>query len=194
MQDAVRTLRKTGELDNTLILFTTDNAFLLGEHRYLRKDVPYEQAMRTPLMMRGPGVPAGQTRDQTVTLVDLAPTLVDVARATPTIEMDGRSLMPVARDDAAGHETVLHPGRPQRGQGDAGRLGVARRPDQPLHLRAVPQTPASSSSTTGSSTPPSSRTSPTTRRTRAIRQELEARTALLSTCSGEQCNVTFGPL
>ena len=59
----VRTLAETGELDNTLILFTSDNGYLLGEHRYIRKDVPYEQALRTPLLVRGPGVPAGVTRD-----------------------------------------------------------------------------------------------------------------------------------
>ncbi len=193
VQDAVHTLRKTGELDNTLILFTTDNAFLLGEHRYLRKDVPYEQAMRTPLMMRGPGIPAGQTRDQTVTLVDLAPTLVDVARATPTIEMDGRSLMPVARDDAAGHETVLIQAGPSgdkempAGWGwrgvrtsrytyvqypNTGFVELYDRLVDPAELENVADDPAYAS----------------------IRQELEARTALLSTCRGEQCNATFGPL
>jgi arylsulfatase A-like enzyme len=107
VRSTVDTLRDVGELDNTLIVFTTDNGYLLGEHRYVRKDVPYEPALRTPLLVRGPGVPAGVTRSQVVTLVDLAPTFVSAAQATPTHLMDGRSMLPVIRSNAPGHQTVL---------------------------------------------------------------------------------------
>jgi hypothetical protein len=52
-------LQDSGELDNTLVIFTSDNGYLLGEHRSARKNLPYEPSLRVPLLMRGPSVPAG---------------------------------------------------------------------------------------------------------------------------------------
>ena len=97
----VRTLRRTGELDNTLIVFTSDNGFFHGEHRIaFGKLLPYEPSIQVPLIMRGPGVPAGQRRDQLVENVDVTPTILDAARAKgdPSIPPDGRSLFPLMRD------------------------------------------------------------------------------------------------
>ena len=55
------TLARTGELDNTLIVYTSDNGFMHGEHRALAEKVlPYEESIRVPLVMRGPGVPRGR--------------------------------------------------------------------------------------------------------------------------------------
>ena len=57
----VRTLRKTGQLKNTLIVFLSDNGWLQGQHRITGdKYLPYEESLRIPLILRGPGVPAGQ--------------------------------------------------------------------------------------------------------------------------------------
>jgi N-acetylglucosamine-6-sulfatase len=109
----VKELRATGELDNTLIIFTSDNGFLLGEHRLLTKNVPYQQSLGVPLLMRGPGVPRGVTRHQFALMIDLAPTIADVARARPDLKVDGTSLMPSIRENRPLRETVLIQAGPQ---------------------------------------------------------------------------------
>jgi N-acetylglucosamine-6-sulfatase len=95
----VDTLRVEGELDNTLILFTSDNGFFHGEHRVqLGKVLVYEPSIRVPLIMRGPGVPEGERRRQLVTNADLAPTILEAAGATAGKTQDGRSLFPLLED------------------------------------------------------------------------------------------------
>jgi arylsulfatase A-like enzyme len=93
----VSRLRRTGELANTVIVFTSDNGFLLGEHRLTAKTVLYEESAGVPLVMRGPGIPGGVRRTQLAANVDLAPTILDLANAQPRRVMDGRSLLPLAR-------------------------------------------------------------------------------------------------
>lgn len=111
--DLVNTLRRTGELDNTYIFFTSDNGFLLGEHHLLTKNVPYRQSLRVPLIVRGPGVPKGVVRSQRSLMIDLAPTFAELAGATPLVTVDGVSLLPTIRDDAPLRETVLIQAGPQ---------------------------------------------------------------------------------
>jgi N-acetylglucosamine-6-sulfatase len=96
----VDALRSAGELDNTLILFTSDNGFFHGEHRVpYGKVMVYEPSIRVPLILRGPGVPAGERRRQLVTNADLAPTILEAAGAVPAGRVpDGRSLFPLMRD------------------------------------------------------------------------------------------------
>jgi N-acetylglucosamine-6-sulfatase len=95
----VDTLRAERELDNTLILFTSDNGFFHGEHRVaLGKVLVYEPSIRVPLIMRGPGVPEGERRRQLVTNADLAPTILEAAGAKPGKPQDGRSLFPLLED------------------------------------------------------------------------------------------------
>jgi len=97
--EIVAALRRSGELDRTLILFTSDNGFFHGEHRVpAGKVFVYEPSIRVPLIMRGPGVPAGERRGQLVTNADLAPTILDVAGARAERTQDGRSLFPLLRD------------------------------------------------------------------------------------------------
>jgi len=104
----VADLKEAGEYRDTLIIFTSDNGFLMGEHRYTGKTFPYEESVRVPLLMAGARVPAGEVRDQTVTMVDLAPTILDAAGAMPGRVSDGMSLLPVARSaSAAAWDTVL---------------------------------------------------------------------------------------
>ena len=63
----VEALRRTGELENTLIVFMSDNGFMHGEHRALAEKVlPYEESIRIPLVMRGPGVPRGRLDERLV--------------------------------------------------------------------------------------------------------------------------------
>ncbi len=95
----VDTLRAERELDNTLILFTSDNGFFHGEHRVqLGKVLVYEPSIRVPLIMRGPGVPEGAHRGQLVTNADLAPTILEAAGARPGKPQDGRSLFSLLDD------------------------------------------------------------------------------------------------
>ena len=95
----VRALTQVGELANTLVVFTSDNGFYHGEHRIpIGKVLLYEPAVRVPLLMRGPGIPRGVRLAQGVVNVDLATTLVEAARATPTRTLDGTSLLSMIRD------------------------------------------------------------------------------------------------
>jgi N-acetylglucosamine-6-sulfatase len=92
-------LRQAGELDDTLVIFTSDNGFFHGEHRMpSEKMLVYEPSIRVPLIIRGPGVPVGAERRQLVTNADLAPTILDVADASPTKPQDGSSLLPLLAD------------------------------------------------------------------------------------------------
>ena len=92
----VRTLRNNGQLDNTYIFFTSDNGYHMGQHRMLpAKYTPYETDVRVPLLVRGPGVPAGRTVDAFTLNVDFAPTFAEIAGATLREPVDGRSLVPL---------------------------------------------------------------------------------------------------
>ena len=101
-------LRAAGELGRTLVVFTSDNGYLAGQHRLAHgKANIYEPAIRVPLMVRGPGVPRGVRRHQLVGNVDLAPTILDAAGATAGRAQDGRSLLPLARNPRRGRRRSL---------------------------------------------------------------------------------------
>lgn len=88
-------LRAAGELDNTYIFFTSDNGYHFGEHRInLGKRTVYEEAVRIPLAVRGPGVPSGQTVEQMALNIDFAPTIAELAGVSTPAFVDGRSLAP----------------------------------------------------------------------------------------------------
>ena len=91
-------LRASGELENTYIVFTSDNGFQLGAHRMDHgKGDAYEESVRVPLLVRGPGVPAGRRVDAMVLNIDLAPTLAELAGARAADFVDGRSFAPFLR-------------------------------------------------------------------------------------------------
>ena len=94
-------------------MFTADNGFFHGEHRIQSgKNRVYEEAVRVPLVIRGPGVPEGVTIDDLAINADLAPTVVDAAGATAGLTADGRSLLPFAAhpDRFHGRELLLEKG------------------------------------------------------------------------------------
>jgi N-acetylglucosamine-6-sulfatase len=94
----VNALDAAGELDDTLIVFTSDNGFFHGEHRVPNgKVLVYEPSVRVPLILRGPGVPRGALRHQLVTNADLAPTILAATGARATKPRDGRPLQPLLR-------------------------------------------------------------------------------------------------
>lgn len=88
----VRMLRRTGELDNTYIVFTSDNGHQLGEHRWLGKTLGYEESLRVPLLMMGPDLPRGVHVTEPVALVDLPRTIAQWTGTTPARTPDGISL------------------------------------------------------------------------------------------------------
>ncbi|MFL5846238.1 MAG: sulfatase [Solirubrobacteraceae bacterium] len=91
-------LKRTHQLDNTMIVFLSDNGWLQGQHRVPGdKYLPYEESLRVPFVLRGPGVPKGRTVSGQVANIDFAPTLLDAARATAGRKVDGVSLLPIAR-------------------------------------------------------------------------------------------------
>src|SRR3954453_16304875 len=97
--DLVGILRKTHQLNNTVILFVSDNGWMQGEHRIPGdKYLPYEESLRVPLILRGPGIPKGRTVHGQVSNIDFAATLVDAANAQAGRVQDGVSLLPVAKD------------------------------------------------------------------------------------------------
>ncbi len=83
--------------DNTLVIFTSDNGFYLGEHHLSDKRSAYEESIRIPLIARLPGViPAGSTSENLVLNIDLAPTIIDIAlQQEPGLDMHGLSLRPL---------------------------------------------------------------------------------------------------
>ncbi|XP_077977089.1 N-acetylglucosamine-6-sulfatase-like isoform X2 [Glandiceps talaboti] len=99
VEGVVNTLQDKKLLDNTYIVFSSDNGYHLGQFSMPRdKRQLYEFDIRVPLIIRGPGVPAGKTSDEPVLNIDLAPTFVEMSGHEVPSNVDGRSLM-----------TLLHP-------------------------------------------------------------------------------------
>lgn len=114
----VAELRRQKQLKRTLILFTSDNGYLEGQHRVPEgKHLAYEPSVRVPLIVRGPAVPRGLRLLQPAANVDLAPTIVQLARARAGLPPDGRSLVPLLRDPTLewGRDILL-----EHGPGSAG--------------------------------------------------------------------------
>ncbi|MDQ4062674.1 MAG: sulfatase [Actinomycetota bacterium] len=97
----VEELEAAGELDNTYIIFTSDNGYLLGEHRNSdQKDRPYEESARVPLFVRGPGITPETQVDDLVLNNDLVPTFAEFAGVElGEEETDGRSLLPLLQGE-----------------------------------------------------------------------------------------------
>lgn len=92
----VAELHESGELDETYIVFTSDHGYHMGQHR-LRpgKARAYEEDIRIPLYVRGPGVPEGRTLEHKVLNLDFAPTFAELGRAPVPTSVDGRSFVPL---------------------------------------------------------------------------------------------------
>jgi arylsulfatase A-like enzyme len=104
----VKILRQTDQLKNTIIVFVSDNGWLQGEHRITGdKFLPYEESLRVPLIIRGPGVPKDQEVRGQVSNIDFAPTLLDLADAKPGRTMDGVSLLPTIEDPSRRPDRAL---------------------------------------------------------------------------------------
>ncbi|MCB0875805.1 MAG: sulfatase [Solirubrobacterales bacterium] len=101
VKEMIKTLRETHQLKNTVIMFLSDNGWLQGEHRVPGdKYLPYDESLKVPLIIRGPGIPKGEKVTGQISNVDFAPTLLDFANAAAGRTMDGVSLIPTMKDPA----------------------------------------------------------------------------------------------
>jgi N-acetylglucosamine-6-sulfatase len=94
----ITTLRHTNQLDNTYIIFASDNGYYFGEHRRIDKSLAYEESIRIPLVIRGPDVPA-QKVNHLVLNNDFAPTVAQLAGVDPPGFVDGKSFVPLLRTE-----------------------------------------------------------------------------------------------
>ena len=84
--------------DNTIVLLFSDHGYHLGEKNTFQKQSLWERANKVPLIVAGPGLPRGETRQQTVGLIDIYPTLVDLAGLPANPANEGKSLKPILAD------------------------------------------------------------------------------------------------
>lgn len=119
-------LDETGLAENTVVIYTTDNGWYLGDLGLYDKRFMYEPGLRVPLIARGPGIHPGATPDAFVVNIDLAPTFLDLAGLPIPDSMQGKSLAPLLRgetpagwrqsvyyryyDDPGAHDTRAHYG------------------------------------------------------------------------------------
>jgi N-acetylglucosamine-6-sulfatase len=96
-------LQETGQLDRTIIVYTSDNGYLMGEHGVIdQKRWAYDPSIRVPLLVRYPPlIAAGSVREQLVLNVDLAPTLLELAGVKSVVPMHGQSFVPFLRNAQA---------------------------------------------------------------------------------------------
>jgi arylsulfatase A-like enzyme len=92
-------LDREGLADDTIVIYTTDNGWYLGDLGLYDKRFMYEPGLRVPLLARGPGIRAGIIPDQPVANIDLAPTFLDLAGLPVPESMQGRSLAPLLRGE-----------------------------------------------------------------------------------------------
>ncbi|MGH9720513.1 MAG: sulfatase-like hydrolase/transferase [Bryobacteraceae bacterium] len=94
-------LRQTGREENTIVVFAGDNGLALGQHGLFGKQNVYEHSVRVPLILRGPGVPRARKCDSMVYLLDIYPTLCELAGITAPPTLEGASLVALLRDSKA---------------------------------------------------------------------------------------------
>jgi arylsulfatase A-like enzyme len=94
-------LAETGRADNTLVIFAGDNGLALGSHGLLGKQNLYEHSVRVPLVIRGPGIQRGLRSEALCYLLDLFPTVCELAGVAIPATVEGQSLAPVLQGKAA---------------------------------------------------------------------------------------------
>ena len=95
----VARLDELDQLNNTIIVFTSDHGDYMGAHRLMLKGIPaFDDVYRVPLVLAGPGIPAGRQVEPIVSLLDLAPTLTQLTTGSE-FSCHGRSLLPLFEPD-----------------------------------------------------------------------------------------------
>ncbi|MCC2686464.1 MAG: hypothetical protein K0R75_3363 [Paenibacillaceae bacterium] len=99
----LQALERRGIADNTYIIFASDHGEMLGDHGLFQKSVPYEAAIHVPLIVAGPGIAANQVSDEMVELIDLNPTVCEMAGLPRQQNIDGRSFLGLLTGETDGH-------------------------------------------------------------------------------------------
>ena len=95
-------LEKTGRAENTYIIYTADHGLAVGSHGLLGKQSLYEHSMGAPLIIAGLGIPAGKSSDALVYLLDLFPTIAELADVPLPKGVEGKSLVPIIKGTSTG--------------------------------------------------------------------------------------------
>jgi arylsulfatase A-like enzyme len=103
----VEALKKSGQYEQTIIVFASDHGLAIGSHGLFGKQNLYEHSMRAPLILAGPGVPRGRSSDAMCYLLDIFPTIGELAGVSPPEGNEGKSLAPVLRGRASQHREVI---------------------------------------------------------------------------------------
>ncbi|MFW6313537.1 MAG: sulfatase, partial [Spirochaetota bacterium] len=102
------TLERRGLLENTVVVFTSDHGEMLGDHGMYTKSVAYEGATHIPLVIAGPGVRSGAVSDALLGLIDLNPTVCELAGLEPQPGIDAVSLVPVLAGEREEHRDSVY--------------------------------------------------------------------------------------
>lgn len=101
-------LKAKGLDKNTIIVYTSDQGFFLGEHGWFDKRWMYEESFRTPLIVKGPGIVKGRQTHSLVQNLDFAQTLLDLAGLPQPADMQGKSFAPVLKGKKGGHDALYY--------------------------------------------------------------------------------------
>lgn len=104
--DLLDTIESRGQLENTVIVLAGDNGLAVGQHGLLGKQCCYDHSLHVPLLISGPGVPVGRSRELCY-LIDIFPTLCELCGIDTPATVEGRSLMPVMKGENAGARDEL---------------------------------------------------------------------------------------
>ncbi|WP_107764579.1 sulfatase family protein [Nocardioides terrigena] len=199
VDDAVKhlvdTLRETGELDNTYIVFTSDNGYALGEHRFTGKDRLSDEILDVPLVVRGPGVPAGKKSDRLVSLVDLTATLTSLMDLSPDITLDGEDFSDTLLGGKATHRRdtmLIQTGGKATGVRDPGWTYRGVLTERYAYGRRVNDRLSDGFLYDRAQDPYELRNLIRSKRYAPVRRELERRLRALGDCAGNECNRHFG--
>lgn len=116
IEEIMAKLEATGEMDNTVIIFISDNGHHWGEHRLDQKNTAYEESVKVPFAIRYPMlIPAPYIEDRLVSNIDIAPTLYELSETKMTTDMDGMSLLPLITGTENWRTSLLLEAWPDRG-------------------------------------------------------------------------------
>lgn len=92
-------LKADGRFDSTLTIAVADHGEGLGDHDWWRHGILYQEQIRVPLLMRGPGIPVGRVVPDMVRTIDIAPTIAEAVGLAPAPPVTGRSVLPLLRGE-----------------------------------------------------------------------------------------------
>lgn len=101
-------VKENGLEENTLVIYISDNGYLLNEHKRFEKHTMWEEAIRQPLIIKGANLfGAGSEKNALVEYIDLAPTILDVLGVEPIFEFQGKSFLPVLKEGTDDHRKIV---------------------------------------------------------------------------------------